>query len=111
MSWSAWVAYSSAGLYHTSTIIRVYFIYTGDSFTFQCEQSFTTYDSDHDALSANCAVSFRGAWWYAGCHYSNLNGYYYGVPQTSYADGVDWYTWTGYYYSLRMTEMKITPAN
>ena len=74
-------------------------------------QQFSTYDQDNDAYSSsNCAAWFRGAWWYNACHMSNLNGFYYGGPHTSYADGVEWYTWTGFYYSLKTTEMKIKPV-
>ena len=71
---------------------------------------FATYDRDQDvADSENCAVTHAGAWWYRACHHSNLNGLYkHGrVPSTGYAYTVDWYTWKGYYYSLKRTEMKI----
>jgi ficolin len=41
------------------------------------------------------------------CHSSNLNGKYLNGPHTSYADGVEWYSWTGHYESLARTEMKV----
>ena len=70
---------------------------------------FTTYDADHDLLpTGNCAVNWRGAWWYNRCHAANLNGAYLEGPHTTMADGIVWFTWTGYYYSLKFTEMKIT---
>jgi ficolin len=73
---------------------------------------FSTSDRDNDAAGGeNCAVIYKGAWWYKYCHHSNLNGYYYHGNHTSYADGVEWYHWTGYYYSLRFTEMKIKSAD
>jgi ficolin len=73
-------------------------------------QKFSTYDIDNDIdPNENCAQTFRGAWWYSACHHSNLNGFYYRGHHASFADGVEWYFWTGYYYSLMKTEMKIRP--
>ena len=69
---------------------------------------FSTYDSDNDQRTYNCAVEYRGAWWYSSCHSSNLNGEY---NNTLYAQGLSWYHWTGHYYSLKFTEMKLRPAN
>jgi len=81
---------------------------------FELGQPFSTHDKDSITSDGNnCAVVYLGAWWYGNypsCHYSNLNGYYYGGPHTSFADGVEWYTWTGYQYSLKTTEMKIRPV-
>ena len=69
---------------------------------------FSTRDQDNDAqLSEHCAQLYKGAWWYRGCHYSNLNALYHGGTHSSFADGVNWYTWKGFYYSLKFTEMKV----
>ena len=70
---------------------------------------FTTKDRDNDLThdSVNCAVKYSGAWWYHSCHGANLNGLYLRGSHNSYADGVEWTTWTGDYYSLRFTEMKL----
>ena len=64
---------------------------------------FSTKDRDNDFLSIACAVSYKGAWWYRTCHRSNLNAKY---GSTAYANGVNWHSWKGYYYSLKFTEMK-----
>ena len=71
---------------------------------------FSTYDEDRDNDDGNnCAVTYKGAWWYNACHYSNLNGAYLNGSHTTYAVGVNWQGWRGYYYSLPFTEMKIRP--
>ena len=71
--------------------------------------AFTTKDSDNDVYEFNCAVKFKGAWWYCAYHYSNLNGLYHYGHHASYADGVNWLDWKGYKYSLKSTSMKIRP--
>ena len=69
---------------------------------------FTTRDQDNDKISrGNCARWFKGAWWYYNCHASNLNGLYHGGSHLSYADGVNWDSWRGQYYSLKFSEMKL----
>ena len=79
----------------------------GDSLTYHNGMKFTTKDQDNDKDSTNCASTYKGAWWYNHCHYSNLNGRYLSGTHSSYADGVNWYHWKGYYYSLKISEMKI----
>lgn len=83
---------------------------TGDALAFHNGRNFSTFDQDNEQDERHCAVTYKGAWWYNACHNSNLNGYYYGGVQTSYADGVNWNHWTGYYYSLKITELKIRPS-
>ena len=80
----------------------------GDSFTVHTGSKFTTRDQNNDRITSfHCAQAYRGAWWYYNCHESNLNGLYHGGSHSSYADGVNWYHWRGYYYSLKFTEMKL----
>ncbi|EHB00220.1 Fibrinogen C domain-containing protein 1, partial [Heterocephalus glaber] len=71
---------------------------------------FTTKDRDSDHSDNNCAAFYRGAWWYRNCHTSNLNGQYLRGAHASYADGVEWSSWTGWQYSLKFAEMKIRPV-
>ena len=68
---------------------------------------FSTFDCDHDMYSGNCATQFKGAWWYHVCHQANLNGAYLAGHHTSYADGIEWSTWHGYFYSLKSSKMMI----
>ena len=79
----------------------------GDSLSEHNGHMFSTRDQDNDIFGSNCAQQFKGAWWYSNCHSSNLNGLYHGGSHSSYADGVNWYTWRGYRYSLKFTEMKL----
>ena len=79
----------------------------GDSLAYQNRRKFSTRDQDNDAAPGSCAQAYKGAWWYGNCHLSNLNGLYHGGVHSSDADGVNWYRWKGYRYSLKFTEMKL----
>jgi len=81
----------------------------GDSLTIHHRQSFSTRDRDNDANTSHCAQVYKGGWWYAACHYSNLNGLYLRGHHDSYADGIEWHAWHGYHYSLKKVEMKLRP--
>ncbi|XP_020907416.2 ryncolin-1-like [Exaiptasia diaphana] len=82
----------------------------GDSLSWHRGMPFTTKDRDNDKSSGNCAVVYKGAWWYNECHNSNLNDLYHHGKHKSYGDGVNWSDWKGYKYSAKRAEMKIRPV-
>ena len=94
---------------HTSSYLMYVGKYSGDagdSFSGHSGYVFATKDKDSPA---NCSAKNKGGWWYAGCHYSNLNGLYLKGTTDQYATGVVWNAWKGYHYSLKFTELKIGP--
>ena len=97
-------------MFSISTFLLVYNL--GDSFANAHNgMQFSTKDADNDVYSGSCSLQFRGAWWHSACHNSNLNGLYLRGPHKSLADGIEWYAWRGFHYSLKITEMKIAPVN
>ncbi|XP_019637055.1 PREDICTED: microfibril-associated glycoprotein 4-like isoform X2 [Branchiostoma belcheri] len=111
---TAYAAYSSFSISDESDQYRLtvggYSGDAGDSMAFQNGQRFSTKDSDNDAIAAHCSQRYKGAWWYGDCHNANLNGLYHLGAHSTYADGVNWNHWKGYYYSLKRTTMKIRPV-
>ncbi|KAM3914466.1 ficolin-1-B-like [Leptodactylus fuscus] len=82
----------------------------GDSLSYHKDRPFTTKDKDNDVHPDNCAVMFKGAWWYGECHDSNLNGQYLSGNYNINADGVIWETGRGNHHSYKMAEMKFRPV-
>ncbi|XP_067868788.1 tenascin isoform X5 [Heterodontus francisci] len=80
----------------------------GDSLTYHQGRPFSTKDRDNDVAVTNCALSYKGAWWYKNCHRVNLNGRY-GVK--SHSQGINWYHWKGHEHSIEFVEMKLRPHN
>uniref|UniRef100_A0A2K5QS67 Tenascin XB n=1 Tax=Cebus imitator TaxID=2715852 RepID=A0A2K5QS67_CEBIM len=80
----------------------------GDSMSYHSGSVFSARDRDPNNLLISCAVSYRGAWWYRNCHYANLNGLY---GSTVDHQGVSWYYWKGFEFSVPFTEMKLRPRN
>uniref|UniRef100_A0A803TX64 Tenascin C n=1 Tax=Anolis carolinensis TaxID=28377 RepID=A0A803TX64_ANOCA len=78
----------------------------GDSMTYHNGRSFSTYDKDNDSAITNCALSYKGAFWYKNCHRVNLMGRY---GDNSHSQGVNWFHWKGHEYSIQFAEMKLRP--
>lgn len=74
--------------------------------------NFSTYDRDNDRYERNCAEEDKSGWWFNRCHSANVNGIYHrGAYSSKTDDGVVWYTWHGWWYSLKSVVMKIRPGN
>ncbi|XP_041826704.1 tenascin isoform X2 [Melanotaenia boesemani] len=80
----------------------------GDSLTYHQGRPFSTYDNDNDIAVTNCALSYKGAFWYKNCHRVNLMGKY---GDNSHSKGINWFHWKGHEHSIEFAEMKIRPAN
>lgn len=73
-------------------------------------KKFSTFDKDNEEYNENYAVISHGAWWfydYCCCHYAHLNGRYYKDSTVICPQGVTWYDWHGFQYSLKATQMMI----
>ena len=66
---------------------------------------FSTKDRDNDQSGGNCAVNFRGAWWYKSCTHSNLNGPYLSGQATH--QSVSWYHMKNKWESLKFAQMNL----
>lgn len=71
-------------------------------------RSFSTFDKDTDSAITNCALSYKGAFWYKNCHRVNLMGRY---GDNNHSQGVNWFHWKGHEYSIQFAEMKVRPSN
>ncbi|XP_051953300.1 tenascin-like [Xyrauchen texanus] len=80
----------------------------GDSLTYHQNRPFSTYDNDNDIAVTNCALSYKGAFWYKNCHRVNLMGKY---GDNSHSKGINWFHWKGHEHSVPFAEMKIRPFN
>ncbi|XP_055965621.1 tenascin-R, partial [Sorex fumeus] len=78
----------------------------GDSLSYHQSRPFSTQDRDNDVAVTNCAVSYKGAWWYKNCHRANLNGKY---GESRHSQGINWYHWKGHEFSIPFVEMKTRP--
>lgn len=75
------------------------------------DKQFSTKDNDNDdAISSNCASYYTGAWWYASCFSSSLNGDY---ERRHDSNGVVWYDQNGRTarVNMKFVEMKMRMKN
>ncbi|KAM5328678.1 tenascin isoform 1-T1 [Glossophaga mutica] len=80
----------------------------GDSMAYHNGRSFSTFDKDTDSAITNCALSYKGAFWYKNCHRVNLMGRY---GDDNHSQGVNWFHWKGHEHSIQFAEMKVRPSN
>ncbi|XP_026546006.1 tenascin-X-like, partial [Notechis scutatus] len=80
----------------------------GDALSYHSGNVFSTRDRDPNRVIIPCAISYRGAWWYRNCHYTNLNGLY---ANNRDQQGVNWFNWKGFEFSIPFTEMKLRPSS
>ncbi|XP_075416504.1 tenascin isoform X6 [Tenrec ecaudatus] len=80
----------------------------GDSMAYHNGRSFSTFDKDTDSAITNCALSYKGAFWYKNCHRVNLMGKY---GDNNHSQGVNWFHWKGHEHSIQFAEMKLRPSN
>lgn len=84
--------------------------YSGDAGDAMAVCNGQRFSARGDENGNNCPNLFKGGWWYDSCHEANPNGLYLAGSHSSYADGMEWYQWKGYYYSLKFTELKLRPV-
>jgi len=72
---------------------------------------FSAKDRDNDREpTRHCAQIEKGGWWYNGCSKVNLNGEAL-QGKTKKTSGIIWYTWKGFFYSLKYVRMMVKPYN
>ena len=67
---------------------------------------FTTKDQDNDRGGKNCAIEYKGAWWFNGCMDCDLNGPYRKSAVKSPVV-VGWYKFGNEWISLKSARMMI----
>ncbi|XP_061656279.1 tenascin-like isoform X7 [Phyllopteryx taeniolatus] len=109
---SAYAQYDKFSIAEPRTRYKIYIgAYSGtagDSMTYHQGRPFSTFDNDNDIAVTNCALSYKGAFWYKNCHRVNLMGKY---GDKSHSKGVNWFHWKGHETSIEFAEMKLRPTD
>ncbi|XP_076066327.1 techylectin-5A-like [Oratosquilla oratoria] len=72
---------------------------------------FSTPENDNDVWDKNCALTYKGGWWYGECHRANPTGLYLRGNHEISAIGVNWHSFKGHKYSLMNVNFKIRPKD
>ncbi|XP_071361834.1 fibrinogen-like protein 1 isoform X2 [Trachinotus anak] len=76
---------------------------------------FSTFDrlnDDPESEDGHCVRLSKSGWWFSRCDSGNLNGHYYKGPYKAMTDdGVVWYTWHGWWYSIKSVVMMVRAAD
>ncbi|XP_028298558.1 fibrinogen-like protein 1 [Gouania willdenowi] len=76
---------------------------------------FSTFDQPNDVLGdpdERCIRHSKAGWWFSKCDSGNLNGHYYNGPYKAMTDdGVVWYTWHGWWYSIKSVVMMLRASD
>ncbi|KAK8762470.1 hypothetical protein V5799_026264 [Amblyomma americanum] len=87
-----------------------------DSLSYCNGMMFSTFDKDNDWDSEiECAVKFRGGWWYRSCYEANLNGLNLNGHYEDSISGIEWGTRGGWMqlfnYSYPGVLMAVRPSD
>ncbi|XP_071516393.1 microfibril-associated glycoprotein 4-like [Panulirus ornatus] len=81
----------------------------GNGMKYHNGMSFSTKDRDNDNSTENCAVQWKGGWWYNSCQHVSLNGPYVGPERSPGAEAILWFPWR-FFSVLKKTEIKVRPV-
>lgn len=92
-------------------VLKLYEFYlcifiVGDSLGGHNGLKFSTKDQDNDTWGKSCAVTHQGAWWFAACFSSSLNGLYKKSGIKAW-NGIVWYNLEKKEVSLKNARMMI----
>lgn len=90
-------------------LLLVINLIVGDSLYRNNKMKFSTPDQDNGLLGFyNCAISWRGGWWFEKCSWANPNGPLADREQIGGARFVMWYHWKTWE-SLKTMQLMIRP--
>ncbi|XP_069103283.1 angiopoietin-related protein 7-like [Argopecten irradians] len=115
--WDGTTGYAQYSSFHVANEAQNYRLsvsgFTGnvlvDAFGTHDGSDFSTNDRDNDLTQDNCAVEYKGGWWYNTCHESNLNGLYMVDNGASDTTAIVWkkFPWIDRAAPLRKSTMMI----